>query len=252
MRGRASIVCDAGIILPLVPRYMMLWGGGNEDFITLPGRDTNYSLPEWTRGILRPPRALHWFWVDSSLYEWIPDQGPAAQPSLWTSFHCLLPNSYHLPLAPLSPACHLLNSGSHWSSWSLSYCSLGRVCLQVVMVATSGPAQSLPAHKGRCTVLEHCCFILVRFCWFKYSSLIESPVQPAHILCVSVHTACLLPKVNSCPRKSTGKVQRVTAKEISRLVSRCIQKDHEQTLLWLRRWVPTDIFLRNLEVHLSF
>lgn len=117
-------------------------------------------------------------------------------------------------ISPLSPACHLLNSGSHWSSWTLSYCSLGRVCLQVVMVATSGPAQSLPARKGWCPVLEHCYFVSVRFCWSNYSSLIQSPVQPAHILCVSVHTACLLPKVNSCPRKCTGKVQRVAAKEI--------------------------------------
>lgn len=215
-------------------------GGDNEVFITLAGRDTNYSLPEWTHGILRPSGHFICFWV-----------GASCTALSMGYFHCLLPNSNGLPLAPLSPACHLLSSRSHWSSWTPSYCGLGSLCLQVVMVATSGPAQSLPAHKGWCPVFEDCCFISVRF-WSSYSSLIESPVWPAHILCVSMHTACLLLKVNSCLRKSTWKVHWVAAKEITRLVSRCIQKGHEQTQLWSWRWVLRDIFLRNLEVHLSF
>lgn len=228
----------------------MLWGGGNEDFITLPGRDTNYSLPEsWD-----PQTPQGTSLVLSRFFTlWMNSWSRACCTALSMDFFPLSASKLLSPsVSPAEPCFHLLNSGSHWSSWTLSYCSLGRVCLQVVMVATSGPVQLLPAQKGWCPVLEHCCFILVRFCWFNYSSLIESPVQPAYILCVSVHTACLLPKVYSCPRKCTGKVQRVAAKEIPRLVSRCIQKDHEQTLLWLHRWVPTDIFLRNLEVHLSF
>lgn len=130
-------------------------------------------------------------------------------------FHCLLPNSNRLPLAPLSPACHLLNSRSYGSSWPSSYCGLGSLCLQVVTVATSGPAQSFPARKGWCPAFEHCCFISVRFCWSNYSIMI---VWPAHILCASVHTACLLLKVNCCLRKSTCKVQRVVAKEIHQTV----------------------------------
>lgn len=82
-------------------------------------------------------------------------------------------------------------------------------------LATSGPAQSFPARKGWCPAFEHCCFISVRFCWSNYSIMI---VWPAHILCASVHTACLLLKVNRCLRKSTCKVQRVVAKEIHQTV----------------------------------
>lgn len=51
----------------------------------------------------------------------------------------------------------------------------------------------------------------------------------SHSVCISMHNACLLLKVNTCPRKPIWKVQWVAAKQITRLVSRCIWKNREQT-----------------------
>lgn len=112
--GRASIVCNAGIILPLVPRYLLLWGGGGNEVFNhscWKGHKLfSHQVNSWDPQTLR---ALHLFWV-----------GASCTALSMGYFHCLLPNSNRLPLALLSPACRLLNSRSHWSSWTPSYCGL--------------------------------------------------------------------------------------------------------------------------------